>query len=185
MLAFSRQILSKSRSLTFDTTRTIATSTKNPKFVVPDAENGIRIDRFLRAQLRTPVSFIQKLLRKKQVFLLDATGEKLRVKLDSSTRLLSGQAIVVPRGIAQQFEHGTASSSRKRSFSAQEANDLRGRVLYKDEHILAINKPPFVSVQGGRGRSLSHMLDALKFEHKSAPKLVHRLDKVSTLLTHE
>jgi 23S rRNA pseudouridine955/2504/2580 synthase len=49
-------------------------------------------------------------------------------------------------------------------------------ILFEDETILALDKPPGLSVQGGKGISLS--LDTLLGENWSPPpRLVHRLDK--------
>lgn len=53
-------------------------------------------------------------------------------------------------------------------------------VLHVDAHIVAINKPPGLAVQGGVGvgRNLDVLLGpALSFDYSEVPKLVHRLDK--------
>jgi 23S rRNA pseudouridine955/2504/2580 synthase len=49
-------------------------------------------------------------------------------------------------------------------------------VLFEDPDILALNKPPGLPVQGGKG--VAHSLDSLLSENRSPPpRLVHRLDK--------
>lgn len=56
----------------------------------------------------------------------------------------------------------------------------RELVLHMDDHIIAINKPPGLAVQGGVGvgRSLDDLLGpAFSFDYDESPKLVHRLDK--------
>ena len=52
-------------------------------------------------------------------------------------------------------------------------------MLYRDEWVLAIDKPAGLAVQGGTGqtRHLDGLLDALKFGADERPRLVHRLDK--------
>jgi 23S rRNA pseudouridine955/2504/2580 synthase len=52
-------------------------------------------------------------------------------------------------------------------------------VLYRDEEVLAIDKPAGLAVQGGTETThhLDGMLDALRFEASERPRLVHRLDK--------
>ena len=56
---------------------------------------------------------------------------------------------------------------------------LRDAVIYRDEHIIAINKPAGLPVQGGSGqtRHLDALSEALRFDAEDAPRLVHRLDK--------
>jgi len=63
--------------------------------------------------------------------------------------------------------------------SAEQVDALRNSVLYKDDWVIAIDKPAGLAVQGGTGqrRHLDAMLAAFRFDAKEAPRLVHRLDK--------
>jgi 23S rRNA pseudouridine955/2504/2580 synthase len=56
---------------------------------------------------------------------------------------------------------------------------LQKSVLYKDEHVLVIDKQAGLAVQGGTGLSTSvdDLLDALRFDAEERPRLVHRLDR--------
>ena len=56
---------------------------------------------------------------------------------------------------------------------------MRGAVLYRDDHIIAINKPPGLPSQGGSGqtRHVDGLAEALRFDAPLKPRLVHRLDK--------
>jgi 23S rRNA pseudouridine955/2504/2580 synthase len=57
---------------------------------------------------------------------------------------------------------------------------IQAAVLWKDEHIIALNKPPGLASQGGSGQGERHvdgLSPALMFGYKEPPKLVHRLDK--------
>ena len=56
---------------------------------------------------------------------------------------------------------------------------VRSIVLYRDESVVVVNKPPGLAVQGGTGtmRHLDAMVDALRFGNDEAPRLVHRLDR--------
>jgi 23S rRNA pseudouridine955/2504/2580 synthase len=57
---------------------------------------------------------------------------------------------------------------------------IQAAVLWKDEHIIILNKPPGLPSQGGSGQGDRHvdgLTEALKFGYKDKPKLVHRLDK--------
>ena len=63
--------------------------------------------------------------------------------------------------------------------TAREVAALRDSVLFMDESVIAIDKPPGLAVQGGSGhhRHLDAMLDGLRFDRSERPRLVHRLDK--------
>jgi 23S rRNA-/tRNA-specific pseudouridylate synthase len=56
---------------------------------------------------------------------------------------------------------------------------IRAAVLYRDDHILALNKPPGLPTQGGSGqtRHVDGLAEALRFGFEDKPRLVHRLDK--------
>jgi 23S rRNA pseudouridine955/2504/2580 synthase len=63
--------------------------------------------------------------------------------------------------------------------SDSDAKMLMSSVLYKDEHLIVINKPSGLPVQGGTGqlKHLDGMSEVLKFGYPDKPRLVHRLDK--------
>jgi tRNA pseudouridine32 synthase/23S rRNA pseudouridine746 synthase len=63
--------------------------------------------------------------------------------------------------------------------SADEVAFVRGLVLYEDAEILALNKPPGLSSQGGRGQvhTLDELLWAFAKPGKARPRLIHRLDR--------
>ena len=58
------------------------------------------------------------------------------------------------------------------------AKDLQHAVLYRDDQLIVLNKPPGLPVQGGPGitHHLDGLLDALRFG-AGRPRLVHRLDR--------
>ena len=76
---------------------------------------------------------------------------------------------------------GRSRRRRRKSpqVTASDAKALRKRVLYKDEEVIAIDKPAGLAVQGGTKtmRHVDGMLKALRFGKKERPRLVHRLDK--------
>lgn len=64
--------------------------------------------------------------------------------------------------------------------SAADIKLIQNAVLWKDEHMIVLNKPPGLASQGGSGQGDRHvdgLSEALKFGYKEKPKLVHRLDK--------
>lgn len=111
---------------------------------------------------------LEKLLRTGQV---RVDGGRVKANL----RLTAGAKIRVPPMPAE-------TEVRKRSrpaLSPEDVESLRASVLYKDEMVIAINKPPGLAVQGGSKvtRNLDAMLEGLRFDAEEAPRLVHRLDK--------
>jgi len=138
--------------------------------IVTEDEADIRLDRWFRRHFPgLQQSAIQKLCR---------TGQ-IRVdghRADTATRLAPGQSIRIPPIQAQP------QPSETPRVDPNEAKELRSRVIYKDEHMLALNKPYGLPVQGGPGitRHLDGMLDALRFEAEHRPRLVHRLDRDTT-----
>jgi len=56
---------------------------------------------------------------------------------------------------------------------------MQDAVLYRDDHLIAINKPPGLPTQGGskQTRHVDMLADALRFGYDQKPRLVHRLDK--------
>ncbi|ODT85407.1 RluA family pseudouridine synthase [Phenylobacterium sp. SCN 70-31] len=65
------------------------------------------------------------------------------------------------------------------ALSPEEIAFVRGLVLYEDSEILALNKPPGLSSQGGRGQvhTLDELLWAFARPGKARPRLIHRLDR--------
>jgi 23S rRNA pseudouridine955/2504/2580 synthase len=129
---------------------------------------GIRLDRWFRRHLpHVPHALIERWLR----------GGQVRVdgrRVEASHRLEVGQVIRVP-------PHAAAAKSSGKPRSAAEAREvekLRDAVLYRDDDLVILNKPPGLAVQGGSGTwlHLDGLLDGLAFGGER-PRLVHRLDR--------
>ena len=56
---------------------------------------------------------------------------------------------------------------------------IRAAVLYRDDDVIALDKPPGLAVQGGTGtrRHVDGLAEALRFGAAEKPRLVHRLDR--------
>jgi 23S rRNA pseudouridine955/2504/2580 synthase len=56
---------------------------------------------------------------------------------------------------------------------------IRACVIWRDDDVLALNKPPGLAVQGGSGqrRHVDGLAEALRFDADEKPRLVHRLDR--------
>ena len=94
----------------------------------------------------------------------------------SNARLDAGQQVRVP----PQARDATAPPPKRAAPpSRADAAALRSRVLYRDDDLIALDKPAGLAVQGGSGqtRHVDAMVSALQFDAAEPPRLVHRLDK--------
>lgn len=57
--------------------------------------------------------------------------------------------------------------------------ELQSRILYRDQLVMVLDKPPGINVHAGPngGPSLEDYFPDLKFDYKETPKLAHRLDR--------
>lgn len=148
-----------------------AVETRN---VAPD-EADIRLDRWFKRHFpEVGHGHLQKLLRTGQV---RVDGKRA----DASTRLAAGQAIRIPPLTAPTPSPDSPPKPKPALSAAakREAEALVSRVLYRDDDVIAIDKPAGLAVQGGTGmtKHLDAMLDSLRFGSAERPRLVHRLDK--------
>ena len=136
---------------------------------VSEDDGDQRLDRWLKRKFpQLSQGRIEKMCRKGE-----ARVDGGRVK--ASTRLEVGQQVRVP-----PIPDASAPPQPKRShISDADAKMIRSCVIYRDDAILALNKPPGLPVQGGskQVRHVDGLADALKFGADEAPRLVHRLDK--------
>ncbi len=128
-----------------------------------------RLDRWLRRQFpHLSQGRIEKMCRKGE---LRVDGGRVK----AATRLEIGQAVRIP---PLPSEAETAGQARAQVTDA-DAKMIRGCVIYRDDHVIAINKPPGLPVQGGskQHRHVDGMAEALRYGMEEKPRLVHRLDK--------
>jgi 23S rRNA pseudouridine955/2504/2580 synthase len=133
-------------------------------------EADLRLDRWFKRRYPTLThGRLEKLLRTGQI---RVDGGRAK----SNQRLEAGQVVrIPPLGEAAAKK----KSAAKGNVSDRDIEMLQGLVLYKDADMLAINKPAGLAVQGGSKttRHIDGMLDALQFDAKERPRLVHRLDR--------
>ena len=130
-------------------------------------DDGIRLNRwFLREYPSLSLGRLQKLLRTKQI---KVDGKRAEI----STRLMVGQELRLPPLYEQK------ATPKENTLKQHDIDYIMSMVIYKDDNIIALNKPSGLAVQGGTGtnRHIDGFLDALKFEKNEKPKLVHRIDK--------
>ena len=136
---------------------------------VAEGDADARLDRwFKRHYPHLKHGRLEKLLRTGQVRVDGARAK-------ANTRLAAGQTIRVPPLDVSD----TAPRKKAQPVSDQDAALVESMVIYQDDELIALNKPPGLAVQGGTGttRHLDGMLDALKFGYDERPRLVHRLDR--------
>lgn len=129
----------------------------------------IRLDRwFRRHHPELTHGRLEQLLRGGQIRL---DGKRAR----SGDRVAAGQVIRIPPIKVQPID----KQQRARAAPAGLVEDLKARIVHRDPLVLALNKPPGLAVQGGSKTSvhIDGLLDALQFEAKERPRLVHRLDR--------
>jgi 23S rRNA pseudouridine955/2504/2580 synthase len=134
-------------------------------------EGESRLDRWLKKRFpEITQGQIEKLCRTGQIRV-----DGGRVK--AANRVNAGMQVRVP---PLPKADTAAPAKAGADISDADAKMILAAVLWKDEHIIALNKPPGLPSQGGSGQSNRHvdgLAEALKFGFKDRPKLVHRLDK--------
>ncbi len=138
--------------------------------VVGADEGDQRLDRYVRKLFpHLSQGRIEKLCRKGEIRV-----DKGRVK--SNSRVEVGQVVRIP----PLPDAGTVEGQAvERAISAADRELIRNAVIWQDEHIIAINKPPGLPTQGGTGvvRHVDSLSVVLQGDHEDKPRLVHRLDK--------
>lgn len=142
------------------------------KVEVAADEAGLRTDRwFKRRYPELGHGALEKLLRTGQVRI---DGKRAK----ASQRLVAGSVVRVPPldGAAR----GRAGADPPPADAdPKDVELLVNSIVYKDDWVIALNKPPGLAVQGGTGtrRHVDGLLDGLRFGGRERPRLVHRLDK--------
>lgn len=136
---------------------------------VAAGEGDQRLDRWLKRRFpQLTQGRIEKACRKGEIRV-----DGGRVK--PATRVEAGQSVRVP----PLPDEAPPPPPERPRISARDAEMIRATVLYRDDHIIALNKPPGLATQGGSGqeRHVDGLAEALKFGLEEKPRLVHRLDR--------
>jgi len=141
------------------------------KMLTVSADEGDqRLDRWFKRRFpQITQGVVEKMCRTGQIRV-----DSARVK--ASDHVSPGQTIRIP----PLPDSEAPSRPRDGGVSAADARMIQNAVLWKDEHIIILNKPPGLASQGGSGmgdRHVDGLTEALTFGYKDRPKLVHRLDK--------
>ena len=134
-------------------------------------EADIRLDRWFKRHFpAVKHGRLEKLLRTGQI---RVDGHRVK----ASTRLGAGQSIRVPP-LDDEAEDSEAGALRP-AVSDRDRSWIRSLVIFRDDDVIALNKPPGIAVQGGHkvARHIDGLLDALAEKGDDRPRLVHRLDR--------
>lgn len=137
---------------------------------IAEDEAGQRLDRWLRRRFpQLSQGRIEKMCRKGE---LRVDGGRIK----ASARLETGQQVRIPPLPAPDAAPPVREAP---AVSEADAAMIRAAVIWRDDHIIALDKPPGLAVQGGSGqtRHVDGLAEALRFDAAEAPRLVHRLDK--------
>jgi 23S rRNA pseudouridine955/2504/2580 synthase len=142
---------------------------------VTEDEAEMRLDRWFQRHFpELSHGALQKLLRTGQVRI---DGKRAEGK----DRIEPGQSIRLPPGVSNSPAPRPQTVSRPAgpTISDRDAAEIQKMVIHRDDHVIVLNKPPGLAVQGGSGteKHIDGMLDGLRFGFEQRPKLVHRLDK--------
>lgn len=127
-----------------------------------------RLDRWFRRHFpHVSQGRIEKMCRKGEIRVDGA-----RVK--AASRIAPGQVVRVP-----PLPDAAPADLAAKPVPAAEIERIRDAVLYRDEHMLVLNKPAGLAVQGGTRQHLhlGDLLDGLRFGREDVPRLVHRIDR--------
>ncbi len=137
--------------------------------VAPE-EAGWRLDRWVKTHFPgLPFARLHKLLRTGQ-FRVDGK------RAEPGQRLAAGQIVRIPP--LPESAVAPPEPAGRRPLTAEERAFVRSLVIYEDDRLIGLAKPPGLAVQGGTKttRHLDALLDALA-RGGERPRLVHRLDR--------
>lgn len=127
-----------------------------------------RLDRWFRRNFpQISQGHIEKMCRKGE---LRVDGGRVK----ASTRIVAGQSVRVP-----PLPDTAAPEKLQEKVTEADAAMIQAAVIFRDDHIIALNKPPGLPSQGGskQTRHVDGLAEALRFGFEEKPRLVHRLDK--------
>ena len=133
-------------------------------------EDGMRLDRWFRHRLPAlSLSHLNKIVRKGEV---RVDGKRA----ETSTRLTENAQVRVP---PLTMDGPAKPAIRRAEPNADDARAIRDMILFEDKHIMVLNKPWGLAVQGGSGTKhhVDGMLMGMTADGGDRPLLVHRLDR--------
>jgi len=134
---------------------------------ITEDEADIRLDRWFRRHYpHLTQGALQKMCRTGQVRVDGG-------RVTAATRLMPGQVVRVPPMQAAE------KPAPLPALDERLVREIRKMVIYEDAHLIVLDKPAGLPVQGGPGitRHIDMMLDGLRDGSEHRPRLVHRIDR--------
>jgi 23S rRNA pseudouridine955/2504/2580 synthase len=102
-------------------------------------------------------------------------------RVQANARLAAGQQVRVP-AVVRLPPKTAPSLAPPLGLSKGDRDFIERAILYEDEHVLVLNKPFGIAVQGGTGtkRHIDGLLAGMADRFGDRPRLVHRLDRDTT-----
>lgn len=149
----------------------------DPVESIPVASNeaGLRLDRWFKIHFPdVTYGYLQKLLRSGQVRV-----DSRRVL--ANARLAAGERVRVPK-VVRNPPKADPSVKPPPGLSKADRDFIEKMILFEDDHVLVLNKPFGLAVQGGSGtkRHIDGLLAGMVDRFGDRPRLVHRLDRDTT-----
>ena len=111
---------------------------------------------------------LEKLLRSKKI-LVDGKPAK------SNTRVETEEQVRILVDLSLYTTHASAPPKRETEVTAKDLKWIESIIIWEDDHIIALNKPQGLAVQGGTGTK--RHVDAIMKAYNPEARLVHRIDK--------
>lgn len=143
---------------------------------VGDAEADMRLDRWFRVHFpEVGYTYLQKLLRSGQIRIDSKRAQ-------ANDRLTAGMEVRVPAIVRQPKKSGPGLKAPL-GVSKGDRDAIERMIIYEDDHVLVLNKPFGLAVQGGTGtkKHVDGMLEGMADRFGGErPRLVHRIDRDTT-----
>ena len=142
------------------------------KIIITKQEEGKRLSAFLLQSHNINYNILHQLIRKNKIKINDQ-------KIDTKYILQNHDELLINQEIIQQ-----KSQVKKTQYqpTKKEIKIIIDSIIYKDQNIIAIDKPCDIATQGGSkiNFNIDCALKFLKFEQQQNPTLVHRLDRATS-----
>jgi len=136
--------------------------------VVDPGEAEQRLDRWVKRRFpQLTQGLVEKLCRRGEI---RVDGGRAK----AATRVAPGQTVRLP-----PLPEAPPARDDAAAVDDALARDLAERIVWRDDDLLVLDKPPGLAVQGGTGqtRHVAAALPGLRFGAAEAPRLVHRIDR--------
>lgn len=143
---------------------------------VQSSEADMRLDRWFRVHFPdVGYTYLQKLLRSGQVRVDSKRAQ-------ANDRLTAGMEVRVPAVVRQPKKQATGLKAPL-GVSKGDRDAIEQMIIFEDDHVLVLNKPFGLAVQGGTGtkKHIDGMLEGMADRFGGErPRLVHRIDRDTT-----